>query len=373
MSAFEMERVNTVVIGGGQAGLSVGYHLASRGVEFVILDANPRIGDAWRTRWDSLRLFTPAKFSGLDGMAFPSDPDHFPTKDEMADYLEAYSSSFDLPVRLGVEVDRLCRRDDRYVVASGDSVIEADNVVVAMANYQVPRIPSLATDLDDSIRQIHSRDYRNPSQLAPGDALVVGAGNSGVEIAVDIADGREVWLSGEYPGHIPFDIDGVLGRKVLGRLVLRVVFHRVLSERTPMGRRFRKKKMGHGRALVRTRPKDVAAAGIQHVSRMAGVVDGLPRLTDGRTLQVANVVWCTGYEPGFSWIDLDVLEGGLPRHRRGIVEESAGLYFVGLEFLYAASSEMIHGVGRDAARVAEAVAGRKASRRQASRRPTSVS
>lgn len=357
MTAFEMERTDTVVIGGGQAGLSVGYHLARRGVPFVILDAGQRVGDTWRNRWDSLRLFTPAKFSGLDGMPFPAHGDHYPTKDEMADYLEAYAQRFDLPIRAGVEVDRLCRRGEHYIVAAGDSVIEADNVVVAMAN-QMPRIPESAAGLGDEIFQIHSRDYRNPSQLRDGPTLVVGAGNSGVEIAIEIASEHRVWLAGDYPGYIPFRIESFLARKLLVRLVVRVVFHRILTERTPVGRRFREKKAAHGRPLVRTKPKDVAAAGVEQVPRVTGVRDGLPLLADGRTLEVANVIWCTGYEPALWWVDIDVLEAGLPRHHAGIVEESPGLYFIGLEFLYAASSEQIHGVGRDAARVAKAVAAR---------------
>lgn len=361
MAAFDTEYIDTVVIGGGQAGLSVGHHLAAHGVDFVILDANPRIGDAWRNRWDSLRVFTPAKFSGLDGMPYPAHPDYFPTKDEYADYLEAYAHRFDLPVRLGVEVDRLTRRGDDYVVAAGDEMIEVNNVVVAMAHYQVPKVPAFAAELDPSIFQIHSRDYRNPSQLHPGDALVVGAGNSGVEIALDIHDGRRVWLAGDYPGHIPFAIDSFLARKLLVRLVLRGLFHRLLSERTPIGRRFRDRKMGHGVPLVRTKPRDIDAAGIEHVARVEGVSQGLPRLAAGRTIDVANVVWCTGFEPGFSWIDIDVMENGFPRHRRGVVEESPGLFFVGLEFLYAVSSSQFHGVGRDAAHVARAVASRRPS------------
>lgn len=367
MTAFETEHVDTVVIGGGQAGLSVGHHLAKRGVEFVILDASARIGDAWRNRWDSLRVFTPAKFSGLDGMPFPAHPDYFPTKDEYGDYLETYARKFELPVRLGVEVDRLRRRGDGYVVAAGDAAIEADNVIVAMAHYQEPRIPVFASELDRSIRQIHSRDYRNPAQLKPGDALVVGAGNSGAEIALDINEGRKVWLAGDYPGYIPFDINSFLARKLLVRLVLRGVFHRILSERTPIGRRFRDKKMGHGVPLVRTKPRDLEAAGIEHVGRVTGVHQGLPRLADDRTMDVANVVWCTGFQPGFSWIDIDVLENGFPRHRRGVVEESPGLYFVGLEFLYALSSSQFHGVGRDAAYIAEAVASRSKRGRGADR------
>ena len=179
------ERINTVVIGGGQAGLSVGYHLQRKGVQFVILDASARIGDAWRNRWDSLRLFTPARFSGLDGMRFPADGHSFPTKDAMGDYLETYARHFGLPVRSGMRVERLSRLGDRFLVVAGDQQLEADNVVVAMAGWQRPRIPAFASELNPRIVQLHTFEYRNPSQLQPGGVLVVGVGNSGAEIALD--------------------------------------------------------------------------------------------------------------------------------------------------------------------------------------------
>jgi putative flavoprotein involved in K+ transport len=356
-------RVNTVVIGGGQAGLSVGYHLARRRVDFVILDAAARVGDSWRQRWDSLRVFTPARHAGLDGMPFPAPPFSFPTKDEMADYLEAYARRFTLPVRSGVRVDRLARLGEQFVALAGDARFEADNVVVAMADYQRPRVPPLAGELEPGIVQMHSSAYRRPSQLRDGDVLIVGAGNSGAEIALDVVKGHRTWLAGRDTGHVPFRVDGLAARLVLTRLVLRVLFHRVLSLATPIGRRARPKLLHRAAPLVRTKPRDLAAAGVVRVPRVVGTRGGLPVLADGRVLDVANVVWCTGYDPGFSWIDLPVFAaGGEPLHEAGIVASQPGLYLVGLHFLYAFSSEMIHGVGRDAARIAAAVAARGAAR-----------
>jgi putative flavoprotein involved in K+ transport len=354
----EREQVHTIVIGAGQAGLSVGYHLARRGVPFVILEANERIGDVWRNRWDSLRLFTPARFDGLDGMPFPAPPDTFPTKDAMADYLEAYAARFELPVRTGIRVTRLSRQGDRYVVEAGNHWFEAEHVVVAMATYQRRQVPGFAHELDPSISQLHSSDYRNLSQLRPGGVLIVGAGNSGSEIAIEAArGGHEVIMSGRDTGHVPFRLEGFAGRKVLGRLVLRFLFHRLMTMDTPIGRRIRPTVVARGAPLIRVKPKDLAAAGIVRAPRTAGVRDGRPYLEDGRTLDVTNVVWCTGYHPGHSWIDLPVFEpGGEPRQRRGIVADQPGLYFVGLHFLYAMSSTMIHGVGRDARHVAETIA-----------------
>jgi putative flavoprotein involved in K+ transport len=345
-----------VVIGGGQAGLSVGYHLAQRGLSFVILDAHKRIGDAWRTRWDSLRLFTPARFCGLAGMPFPAPAFYFPTKDEMADYLESYARRFELPVRTGVKVNRLSKKGDRFVIEAGNARFEAENVVVAMSNSQKPRIPSFASELDPGIVQIHSVDYRNPSQLQDGDVLLVGAGNSGADISLEVARSHRTWMSGRDTGHVPFRIEGRAAR-LLVPFLFRIVFHRVLTVNTPVGRKVRPQLLHGGMPLVRVKPEDIAAAGIERVPRTIGVREGLPLLEDGRALDVANVIWCTGFEPGFSWIDLPVLErDGEPAHRRGVVAGQPGLHFVGLEFLYAASSSMIHGVGRDAAYIASYIA-----------------
>ena len=171
------EQVEVVVIGAGRQGLSVGYFLARHGVPFVILDANARVGFL-RSRWDSLRLFTAARYDGLVGMPFPAPALSFPTKDEMADYLEAYARYFALPVRSSVRVDRLFREGDRYVVVAGDRRFEASHVVVAMATYQRPRVPEFALQLDPGIVQLHSSEYTNPSQLKPGGVLIAGAGNS---------------------------------------------------------------------------------------------------------------------------------------------------------------------------------------------------
>src|SRR5215207_8615309 len=194
------DRIETVVIGGGQSGLAVGYHLVRQGRPFVILDANERIGDPWRKRWDSLRVFTPAR---LNGLPFPAPASSFPTKDEVADYLVAYAARFNLPVRTGVRVDRLSRFGDRFVVTSGDRRFEADNVVVATGAYHNPRVPVFAPELDPAIMQLHSSEYRNPSQLREGGALVVGAGNSGAEIALAASRGHQTWLSGRDTGHEP--------------------------------------------------------------------------------------------------------------------------------------------------------------------------
>jgi putative flavoprotein involved in K+ transport len=353
----ETERIQTIVVGGGQAGLSVGYHLSRRNLPFVILDANDRIGDSWRARWDSLRLFTPARLDSLDGMPFPAPPFAFPTKNEMADYLAAYADRFHLPVQNGVRVERLTREDNRYVVTTGDRTFEAEHVVVAMANYQQPRVPAFAGELAPAIFQLHSSTYRRPSQLQPGGVLLVGAGNSGSEIAIELSrHGRQVWMSGRDTGHVPFRINGFAARHGLTRFLLRFVFHRVLTTSTPLGRKVRPRILSHGGPLIRVKPSDLAAAKVERVPRIAGVRGGQPFLEDGRVLDVTNVIWCTGFAPSCSWIDLPIFGAdGEPRQVRGCVTGEPGLYFVGRQFLYAMSSTMIHGVGRDADYVAKAI------------------
>lgn len=364
IGTLDPERIQTIVIGGGQAGLAVGYHLARRNLSFTILDAGARVGDAWRHRWDSLRLFTPAPFDGLPGMPFPARGWTFPTKDEMADYLEAYARRFQLPVRTGIRVDELSRHDGRFLVTAGDRSFVAENVVVAMSNFQEPVIPEFARDLDPAIVQLHAKGYRNPSQLLPGPVLLVGAGNSGADIGMELAKTRETWLSGRDTGHLPFRIAGLPARLLLVRLVLRVLFHRILTIRTPFGRKARAAALTKGGPLIRIKPWELEAAGVRRAPRMVGARDGKPLLADGRVLDVANVIWCTGFRAGFSWIRVPVLGPIEPLHEAGIVSRAPGLYFVGLEFLYSMSSLMIHGVGRDAERIVAAIAARADAKRR---------
>jgi putative flavoprotein involved in K+ transport len=357
MPEREPEPIETVVVGGGQAGLSVGHHLARRGRPFLILDAGQRVGDAWRGRWDSLRLFTPARYDALAGLPMPAPAHSFPGKDQVADYLEAYAARFQLPVRTGVRVDRLWRDDGRFVVTAGDRSWAADNVVVAMSTFQVPRVPPFAAELDPAILQLHSSGYRRPSQLREGPTLVVGAGNSGAEIALELAGRHPTWLAGKESGHVPFRIEGAAARYVFQPLLFRVVGHRVLTVDTPIGRRLRPRLLAHGAPLVRVRPRDLAAAGVQRVPRVVGVRDGHPLMADQRVLEVANVIWCTGSGPDFSWIDLPVFgdREHEPVHHRGVVASQPGLYFVGLSFLYAMSSGFLPGVDRDAEHVVQAI------------------
>ncbi|MEO7962558.1 MAG: NAD(P)-binding domain-containing protein, partial [Gemmatimonadaceae bacterium] len=321
-------------------------------------------GDPWRRRWDSLRLFTPARFDALPGLPFPALPNSFPTKDEMAAYLEQYVAHFKLPVRTKSRVIELTREGEVFVVRTTDRTYTADQVVVAMANYQKRKVPDFARELDPRIVQLHSVEYQNPAQLAPGAVLLIGAGNSGAEIAVELRrSGRETWLSGPDTGQLPFRIGGVVGRLLLTRFMLRVMLHRVLSTSTPIGRKARPKMIANGGLLIRVKSQDLAAAGVKRVGRTIGVHNGRPVLEGGEELDVANVIWCTGFDSGLSWIKLPIFgEKGAPEQVRGVVHNEPGLYFVGRHFQYAVSSTMIHGVERDANYVAQQIVAWRAKR-----------
>lgn len=359
------ERFQVVIVGGGQAGLAVGYYLARQGIPFVILDANARVGDSWRERWDSLRLFSPAFYDGLPGLRFPAGAGVKPTKDEMGNYVEGYAAHFKLPVRSGVQVTRLSRQGDRYLVEAGEKRFEAEQVVIATGNYCRPRIPKFATDLDMGVVQLHSSQYRNLSQLAPGGVLIVGAGNSGAEIAMETVKSHPTWLAGKEPGHVPFRIDTFAGRFLFVHLI-RALGHNILNVDTPIGRKVRPKLLFRATPLVRVKPKDLIAAGVERVPRVIGVERGLPKLEDDSVLKVENVIWSTGFLPGLEWVDLPIFGiDNEPLHERGVVTSEPGLYFVGLRFQYAMTSDLINGVGRDAKYVAEAIAERRKTTRAA--------
>lgn len=346
-----VERFDTIVIGAGQAGLAVGYHLAAREIDFVILDSAPRVGDTWRNRWDSLRLFTTAARSGLPAMHFPAPPGHLPDRDEVAEYLERYAERMDLPIRLSCRVDSLGWDGERYTIRAGDEHFEVENVVVATGPFQRPRIPAVAGQLSGDIRQLHSSDYRNPFDLPEGPVLVVGAGNSGAQIALELARFRKVWLAGRESGHLP--------RRVLGRDVfdwLWPVLRRITAD-SALGRRMRKRS-GRADPLVGMPRRALTTAGVQRVGRVTGERGGLPVCGDD-VVEPRVVIWCTGYEPDYRWIELPVLdESGHPRHVHGLATDSPGLYFVGLRLQRTLASALIGGVAEDAAYVADQVARR---------------
>ena len=356
-----VERIDTVVIGAGQAGLSAGYHLAKHGLPFVILDADERVGEHWRERWDSLRLYSPARYDSLPGRRFPAPSSHWPTAREMGDYLEAYANSFELPVRGGTRVDRVEPRDGGFVVTTADGArIASRQVVVATGPFRQPNIPAFAGELDPSIRQLHSHEYRNPDQLADGPVLVVGLSHSGADIAIETAKaGHRTILSGKSHGQLPMQVTDSK-RAMLGWPVVEFVFGHVLTMRTPIGRKMRPEVRKGGGPLLRVRLGDLDGAGVErHDDKTVGVKDGRPMLADGTVLDVANVVWATGYRPDYSFVAAPVVgDDGWPVEERGVSPTVPGLYFLGVPFQFAFSSMLVAGAGRDAKYVVDRIAER---------------
>jgi putative flavoprotein involved in K+ transport len=345
------QHTETLIIGAGQAGLSTGYHLQKHSRPFLIVDANQRIGDNWRQQWDTLRLYTPAKYDGLPGLPFPAPEWHFPSKDEVGDFLEAYALRWDLQVRMSTRIDRLEADSDRdgYVATLHGDTITCDNVVVATGSFgRTPDLPSFASDLDPSITQMHSSDYRRPEQLQPGPVLVVGASHSGTDIAFEVAETHDTILCGRDPGQLPVRLGSPASRAFLPVLVF--MFRHVLTRRTPMGRKAMNEVRFHGGPSLRVKRQDLAARGVERVpARVCDVQAGRPVLDDGRVVDVANVVWCTGFQQVFDWIDVPVFgDDGWPMEYRGVVEKAPGLFFCGLSFQYAFASMVFPGVGRDA-------------------------
>ena len=371
MNTSPSDRHEAVVIGAGQAGLAAGYYLARRGIDFTILEAGPRVGDVWRDRYDSLLLYSPARYDALPGLSFPLPGHAFPTGRQMADYLEAYADHHRLPIECGVRVDHLRATNEAggaegYTVSAGDRRYEANQVIVATGAFQRPHVPELASRLDPGIRQLHAADYRGPHQLAEGPVLIVGLSHSGADLAYEVANaGHRTFVSGKAHGQLPFSVDSRRAR--LAWPVMRFMASNVLTLGTPIGRKMAPKVRAGGGPLLRVRRGDLTAAGVTlHEARTIDVDGrGRPVLSDGTALDVANVVWCTGFRPDYGWIELPVIGAdGWPRERRGVVDDSPGLYFLGIPFLYSFTSMLVLGAGRDAAYVVDRLAARAADRLQ---------
>jgi putative flavoprotein involved in K+ transport len=354
-------RVGTLVIGAGQAGLATAYHLGRAGDDCLVVHEHRRVGDQWRLRYDSLLLNTPAQYDDLPGMPFPAPRHSFPTGREMADYLEAYVERHRIEVLHETVVRSVLRLEDgTYRVDCGGRPVIATNVVVATGGEKHPRVPEIAGQLDPGIRQLHSSDYRNPGQLLPGPTLVVGAGQSGADLALEVARaGHETVLSGRVNGEVPFRLGTRKSRRALPVLIF--LAHHVLTTKTPIGRRLQPKIRAGGTPLVRVKVRDLEEAGVRMLpSRTTGVVEGRPQLEDATVLEVDNVIWCTGFRQDFDLIHPPVTRAdGWPDDRGGVVPSSPGLFFVGLLFQRGFYSMLIGGAGRDARYIARQIHNRR--------------
>jgi putative flavoprotein involved in K+ transport len=347
-SEHSSDRLDAAVIGAGQAGLAMGYFLAQQGRRFAILDSAPSIGAAWRARWDSLTLFTPRRYDSLPGLEFPGDPDGYPTRDEVTEYLERYAENFKLPIALDHGVRSLSRTDDSFVLDLEDgSSIEADQVVVATGPFQVPRIPAFAADLAPEIFQTHSTGYRSPADLPAGRVLIVGGGNTGFQIAQELAATHEVHLGvGSRQTPLP---QRFLGRDLFWWLEKTRVLHKTVESR--LGRRMRDRD-----TLIGSSPRSARRAGVHMKPRAVSVSGRTVSFADESTLDVEAVIWATGYHFDHSWIDLPVTdEGGALRHRRGVTDVP-GLYFLGLPWQHTRGSALLGWVKDDAEFIAAEIA-----------------
>lgn len=342
------ERHEVVVIGGGQAGLALGYELALRQVPFVILDQSARVGHSWRNRWDSLTLFTPHPYNDLPGLRFPGMPGRYPTKDEVADYLEQYVATFALPVRLNCRVTALRRVSSGYLVETAMTRFLANQVVIATGPFQLPVRPAWSNDLPAHVFQIHTSQYRNPEQLPPGDVLVVGAGNSGVQIAAELAPSRTLYLAvGKRLLHLPRQ---VIDQRLFWRLYTRAA--RQVTIDTRLGRW-----LSHQDVLFGTSLRGLSRDhGVAIVGRARGVAGDRVVVGRKRAIRVRSVVWATGYASRYRWVEVPVFNRrGAPVHRRGLTA-FPGLYFLGLFWQQSARSVMLGGIGNDATFIAAQIA-----------------
>jgi putative flavoprotein involved in K+ transport len=346
------ERYDVIVVGAGQAGLAIGYFLAQQSRRFAILEAADAPAASWRKRWDSLRLFTPVRYDSLPGRAFPGNPDSYPGRDQVVAYLTDYASHFDLPVELNRRVRAVRRADDGrgYVVeAEGDRAYVAEQVVVATGPFQVPRVPPIDRPLDAGVVQLHSTAYREPDQVPDGPVLVVGGGNTGFQIAEELARTHEVHLSvGSRQTPLPqriagrdlfryLDALGLMRVSVESRLGQRLRYRETLIGSSPRAARER-----HG---IRLRGRTVDAQGSEVV------------FEEGGRLAPAAVIWATGFAVDHSWVQVPVFDDAARlMHHRGVTC-APGLYFLGLTWQYTRGSALLGWVKDDA----EFLAGRIAA------------
>jgi putative flavoprotein involved in K+ transport len=338
------ELLDVVVVGGSQAGLAIAWHLAKQNLRFVVLEAAPEIGHTWRCRWDSLRLFTPTQYDALPGKAFPGPPDTYPGKDAVAGYLKAYVAAFDLPVRLNSPVTRLSQTDEGFKIHTRREVFNARQVVVATGPFQQPFTPPAAQQLDASVTQLHSAEYRNPRALPDGPVLVVGGGNSGFQIAEELATaGRHVDLS--IATKMPILPQRLAGKDLFWWLT-RLGLMRVTAGSRP-GRRMSSRDFIIGGSRRRLR-----AAGVRFRPAVAAADGRTVRFADGTSLNAEVVIWATGYRPDYSWIHIPgVTRDGKVVHRRGVTDVP-GLYLLGLSWQHTRGSALLGFVHEDAAYLA---------------------
>ncbi len=340
---MDTARHEVVVIGGGQAGLALGYHLAHQTRRFTILDAGDTHAAAWRSRWDSLTLFTPARYDALPGRAFPGDPDRYPTRDEVVEYLTDYAREFELPVELNARVRAVHACERGYLVETDDRAYEAEQVVIATGPFQTPRIPTIAQHLAADVQQLHSSDYQRADDLADGPVLVVGGGNTGFQIAHELAATREVHLAiGSRQTPLPQQL---LGRDLFAILSATGLMGKTIDSR--LGRRL------SGRdALIGSSPRAIRRRGVHVRPRATGGAATTITFADESTLDPQTVIWATGFGVDYSYVDAPVFDDdGTVIHTRGVTA-ATGLYVLGMPWQHTRGSALLGWVKDDAQHIA---------------------
>ncbi|WP_374702516.1 flavin-containing monooxygenase [Bacillus sp. M6-12] len=333
---------DVLIIGAGQAGLSMGYFLRKTSLSFLIIDNNERIGDVWRKKYDSLVLFTPRSYSSLPGLMLNGDPSGFPSKDEMADYMEQYALTFNLPVQLNVNVKRVIKENTLFHIHTHDSVFKAKKVVIATGPFHTLRIPSFSDQLSIDIVQLHSSQYKNPAQLQDGPVLVVGAGNSGAQIAAELSEEKETYLSaGQDIRFFPL----TLGSKSIFWWADKLGILKA-SQNTFIGKKIQKQ----GDPIFGYELREVLKNGkIKVKDRTSHFYENKVVFEDQSSIQVNNIIWATGFIQSYTWLEIPqtFYSNGKINHERGI-SKVEGLYFLGLPWQHNRGSALILGVGDDA-------------------------
>ncbi|WP_079909384.1 NAD(P)/FAD-dependent oxidoreductase [Paenibacillus sp. 32352] len=340
------KQFDVIVIGAGQAGLAMGYYLSQKRLSYLLIDSKDRIGEVWRSRYDSLVLFTPRSHSSLPGYRMEGDPDGFPTKDEVADYLERYAHKFSIPLQLQTKVTHLRKKGDAFELITTKGAYLANKVIIATGPFQKPFLPEGAENISSSVVQLHSSEYRNQNQLKEGAVLIVGGGNSGAQIAYECSLSREVTLSVSKP--LKF-----LPVRLWNKSIFWWFDKLGLSKATTdslLGRILRQNEPVIGKEL-RSR---IAVGKVTLKPRAASFSQDEVLFEDDSKLSVNNIIWATGFRPDYSWIEIRgvVSTGGFPVHKRG-VSEVPGLFFLGLPWQYRRGSALIGGVAQDAQYVSE--------------------